>query len=254
MGSRYSPGVPYLTASAADLQRIHRVRDDDLPDAAVLYGIWSAATGEAEIRALFPEARPAAERTVLVEVGGRQVWLTWCYGAAMASSHAHLAAVLGARAILQVGSYGGLATDGRVGDVLVPSRVLGKDGVSRQQSKGAPIDMDPRLRADLDSALRAAGATTIDGLLITTTSISLERDSDVRRWMRAGYAGVEMEAAATAAMARHFNVPTAGAFVLWDNIGVGHTIFTRSEEDRERTKLAQNQILRAAIEVAARFC
>jgi len=243
--------VPYLSASALDLQRIHHVRDADLPDAAVLYGIWSAAAGEAEIRALFPDARPAAERTVLVERNGRRVWLTWCYGAAMASSHAHVAAALGARAILQVGSYGGLATAGRVGDVLVPSRVLGKDGVSRQQSKGAAIDMDAGLRDQLDAALVAQGATTIDGLLISTTSISLERDQDIRRWMRAGYAGVEMEAAATAAMARHFGVPTAGAFVLWDNIGVGHTIFTRSEEDRERTQLAQDQILRAAVEVAA---
>jgi uridine phosphorylase len=125
--------------------------------------------------------------------------------------------------------------------------------VSRQQSKGAPIEMDARLRARLVEALEGAGATVIDGLLITTTSISLERDQDVRRWMRAGYAGVEMEAAATAAMAQHFGVPTAGAFVLWDNIGVGHTIFTRSEEDRARTKLAQDQIIRAAVEVAARF-
>ena len=245
--------MPYLTASATDLQRIHRVRDADLPDGAVLYGIWSAAAGEAEIRTLFPDARPAAERTVLVEIDGRRVWVIWCYGAAMASSHAHVAAALGARAILQVGSFGGLATDGRVGDVLVPRRVLGKDGVSRQQSKGAVIEMDEGLRDRLEAALIAEGATTIDGLLLTTTSISLERDQDIRRWMRAGYAGVEMEAAATAAMARHFGVPTAGAFVLWDNIGVGHTIFTRSEEDRARSKLAQDQILRAAVEVAATF-
>jgi uridine phosphorylase len=243
--------VPYLTAAAHDLQRVYRVRDENLPEALVLYGIWSATAGEAEIRALFPAARPATERTVLVELDGRRVWVAWVYGAAMASSHAHLAAVLGARSILQVGSYGGLATDGKVGDVLVPSRVLGKDGVSRQQSKGVPIDMDPGLRARLNAALVAGGATTIDGLLISTTTISLERDSDVRRWLRAGYAGVEMEAAATAAMARHFDVPTAGAFVLWDNIGVGHTIFTRTDADRERTRLAQDLILRAAVEVAA---
>lgn len=243
--------MPYLTASAADVQRTYRVRDENLPDALVLYGIWSASNGEAEVRELFPDARAATERTVLVDRNGRRVWVAWVYGAAMASSHAHLAAVLGARSILQVGSYGGLATEGRVGDVLVPSRVLGKDGVSRQQTRGLPIDMDPGLRAQLEATLAAAGATTIDGLLISTTSISLERDSDVRRWLRAGYAGVEMEAAATAAMARHFNIPTAGAFVLWDNIGVGHTIFTRTDEDRERTARAQSQILRAAVEVAA---
>jgi uridine phosphorylase len=251
--SRYRCRVPYLTAAAADLQRIHRVRDADLPDAAVLYGVWSTASFDSEVRGLFPDARPVAERTVAIELGGRLVWMVHVFGAAMAASHAHLAASLGARSILQVGSYGGLATAGRVGDVLVPSRVLGKDGVSRQQSKGVPIEMDVRLRTQLGEALIEAGATTIDGLLISTTTISLERDSDVRRWVRAGYAGVEMEAAATAAMARHFGIPTAGAFVLWDNIGVGHTIFNRSDEDRERTHEAQLRILRAAVDVAGRF-
>jgi uridine phosphorylase len=250
---RYIPGVPYLTAAAADLQRLHRVADADLPDAAVLYGVWSTGSFETEMGSLFPDARPAAERTILVERDGRKIWVIHVFGAAMAASHAHLAAVLGARSILQVGSYGGLATTGSVGDVLVPTRVLGKDGVSRQQSKGVPIEMDTELRDRLQSALAAAGATTIDGLLISTTTISLERDSDVRRWVRAGYAGVEMEAAATAAMARHFGIPTAGAFVLWDNIGVGHTIFTRTDEDRERTRVAQEQILLAAVETVATF-
>lgn len=245
--------MPYLTAAAPDMQRAHRVADADLPHAAVLYGVWSAASFDAEIRELFPSARAVAERTLLVEVHGRRVWLVHVFGAAMAASHAHLAGILGARAILQVGSYGGLATDGRVGDVLVPSRLVGRDGVSRQQSKGRPIDVDPALRGALRATLEAEGATTIDGLLLTTTTISLERDSDVRRWVRAGYAGVEMEAAATAAMARHFGIPTAGAFVLWDNIGVGHTMFNRSDDDRERTHLAQRQILRAAVDTAARF-
>jgi purine-nucleoside phosphorylase len=243
--------VPYLTASAADLQRIHRVLDADLPHAAVLYGVWSAESFDSEVRSLYPDARSVAERTLAVVAAGRLIWLVHVFGAAMAASHAHLAASLGARSILQVGSFGGLATDGKVGDVLVPSRVLGKDGVSRQQSKGAPIQMDAPLRMQLAGALAAAGATTIDGLLISTTTISLERDRDVRRWVRAGYAGVEMEAAATAAMARHFGIPTAGAFVLWDNIGVGHTIFNRSDEDRERTRIAQLRILRAAVETAA---
>jgi uridine phosphorylase len=245
--------VPYLTASAADMQRVHRVRDEDLPHAAVLYGVWSTAVFDAEIRQLYPDARPVAERTLLVEIRGRRVWVVCVFGAAMAASHAHLAASLGARSMLQVGSYGGLATEGRVGDVLVPSRMLGRDGVSRQQSRGRVIEVDAVLRQALRDALEAEGATTIDGLLLTTTTMSLERDSDIRRWVRLGYAGVEMEAAATAAMARHFGIPTAGAFVLWDNIGVGHTIFNRSDEDRERTRVAQLQILRAAIETAGRF-
>lgn len=242
--------MPYLSVSAADLQRSHGLTEGDLPDGAVLWGAWSTQSSHDLIHTLFPNVRDIAERTVLIEQDGRRVWLAFVFGAAMAATHAHMAAVLGARSVVQVGTFGGLAPHAEVGDVLVPSRVVGRDGVSRQLAT-VPIEPDVRLRALLCQHLSANGVGALDGTLVTTTTIALERERDIRRWQRSGFAGVEMEAASTMAVAQHFGLPTAGAFVLFDNVGLGHTVFTRSEEDRQRTQTARLAVLRAAVATVA---
>jgi uridine phosphorylase len=44
---------------------------------------------------------------------------------------------------------------------------------------------------------------TRQGLLVSTT-MAMERASDIARWQRTGYAGVDMECAATTGVASHF--------------------------------------------------
>lgn len=239
--------MPYLNVSRADLQRSHGLADADLPDAAILDGVWSVRGGFERLQALHPETREITERIALVEIDGRRVWVVFVFGGAMAATHAHMAAVLGARVVLQIGTYGGLAAGGRVGDVLVPAEVIGRDGVSRQLSRNRPIVADPSLRRGLRDQLRAGGIEAQDGTLVSTTTIALERHRDIRRWMRAGYAGVEMEAAATLSTAQHFGLPAAGGFVLIDNIGSDHTVFDLSADERHRVRDARDALLSAAI-------
>lgn len=82
---------------------------------------------------------------------------------------------------------------------------------------------------------------------MTTTTIAFERTSDIARWRRCGYAGVEMECAATVSVAAHMGVPATAAFTPMDNLAVGHTVFTRSDEDRRRVSAAKNAIIKAAV-------
>jgi nucleoside phosphorylase len=243
--------MPYLDATPSDLQRSHGFADGDLPDAAILDGVWSIRSGWDRLRRLTPKLREVSERIGLIEVDGRRVWYVFVFGGAMAATHVHLAAILGARAILQVGTYGGLAADRAVGEVLVPSEVIGRDGVSRQLSRNRPIIPDAALQALLDDRIRAAGLQPRSGTLISTTTIALERPRDIRRWVRAGYDGVEMEAAATLSTARHFGLPAAGAFVLIDNVGSDHTVFSLSDEDRRRVRAAREALIGATIATAA---
>ena len=241
--------MPYLDASPASLQRMIRVADADLPDAAVLMGQWSQAAYFERVRAIWPDARETEGHSLVIEEQGRRVWITVVFGAAMAATLAHLAAKLGARAIVQIGSMGGLADGWRVGDVLVPSLVVGRDGVSRQLSRNKSIEPNSRLSSALCEELRSRlGPDTIrSGTLVTTTTIALERTSDIARWRRSGYVGVEMECAATLGIASHFGIPTAGAFVLMDNLAEDHTVFMLSDEDARRIKAGKDAILRGAV-------
>jgi nucleoside phosphorylase len=243
--------MPYLDADAASLQRSLGLGDADLPDAAVLDGVWSARSAWDRLRRLAPNVREVSERIGLVDVDGCRVWYVFVLGGAMAATHAHHAAVLGSRAMLQIGTYGGLEADGAVGDVLLPTQVTGRDGVSRQLSRNRPITPDADARAALKTRLLAAGVGARDGLLVSTTTMALERPRDIRRWMRAGYAGVEMEAAATLSMAEHFGVPAAGGFVLIDNVGSGHTVFDLTDEERARVTAAREAVVEASIFAAA---
>ncbi|MDQ3689226.1 MAG: hypothetical protein M3406_04165 [Chloroflexota bacterium] len=140
--------MPYLDAKPADLQRNRALADADLPDAAVLFGVWALHGKLEQFLTTYPDAREVAERTALVEIDGQRVWVIMVFGGAMAATHAHLAAMLGARAILQIGTFGGSAPGGSVGDVLLPAEVVGRDGVSRQLSRNRRIAADYRMVRD----------------------------------------------------------------------------------------------------------
>jgi uridine phosphorylase len=246
--------MPYLNAPAESIQRAFDIADGDLPEAAILVGQWVERPYFERVRAIWPGAREAGSHNLVIEDQGRRIWIGVVVGGAMAAMLAQAAAVLGAKAIIQIGSYGGLADGCFVGDVLVPSLIVGRDGVSQQLSRRKPIAPDETLsnlvREEIGARLE--GASVRSGRLLTTTTISHERDSDIARWRRQGHAGVEMECAVTAATAAHYGIPSAGAFVLMDNLAVGHTVFTQSDEDRRRISVAKYAILRGAVAAAVR--
>lgn len=241
--------MPYFDATPSALQHMFGIADTDLPDAAVIVGQWGQGPCFGHVRSIWPDARDIEEHSILIDAGGRRIWVSVVFGAAMAATVAHFAVKLGARALIQTGSMGGLAPGWNVGDVLVPSLVVGRDGVSRQLSRNKPIepsgDLSGRLASELADKLQTSAVRR--GTLVSTTTISLERRSDITRWQRSGFAGVEMECAATLSMARHFGTAAAGAFVLIDNIGDDHTFFDLTEDHEIRIRAAKDAVLRAAV-------
>lgn len=237
----------YIDASPADLQRSLGFGDGDLPHAFIIDGRWSPRSLAADVSRTWPSARELDERTSLVELAGRRVWVTGAFGAAQAATYTQLAVRLGAGAVMQIGSFGGLVAGWEVGDVLVPSSVTGRDGVSRQLTRGAPLTPEPSLADRVRRALAAASVRVHDGSLVTTTTIALERRTDVARWTRAGHAGVEMEAAATLAVAASAAVPAAAALFLFDNLADGRTAFDQTDDERMRCRFSRDAILRAAV-------
>jgi uridine phosphorylase len=244
--------MPYLDASPASLQRMFGIAVGDLPDAAIVVGQWGQDGYFEHVRATWPNVRDIEERSVLIDVDGRRIWVSVVFGAPMAAMIAHYAVRLGARAVIQIGSMGGLEPGLSIGDVLVPSLVIGRDGVSRQLSRNKPIepsaDLTDRLVSEL--SLRLPDKPVRRGTLVSTTSISLERHSDIARWQRSGFAGVEMECAATISTARHFGAATAGAFVLIDNVADNHTFFDLTDTQRDRIRAAKDVTLRASVAAA----
>lgn len=111
--------MPYLDATPAALQRMFGIADTDLPDAALVVGQWGQGPYFEHVRSIWPDARDIEEHSILIDAGGRRIWVSVVFGAAMAATVAHFAVKLGARALIQTGSMGGLAPGWNVGDVLV---------------------------------------------------------------------------------------------------------------------------------------
>jgi uridine phosphorylase len=246
--------MPYLEAPAASLQRMFGVADGDLPDAVVVLGQWGQRGYFERLAGIWPGLREVEEHTALIEADGRRLWVSVVFGAAMAATLTHFAVRLGARAVVQIGSMGGLATGWQVGDVLVPTSVAGRDGVSRQQCRGRIMEPDAGLTRHVMDELSAqiAHGTIRRGALVTTTTISLERPADITRWRRSGFAGVEMECAATLAMARYLGAPAAGAFVLVDNLAEGHVFYDIDDDQAERIRAAGDAVLRSSVAAVLR--
>jgi uridine phosphorylase len=241
--------MPYFDVSPTDARGMFGIADDVRPTAAIMVGEFSQRDCFRRVRAIWPDACQVEEHSLLIEESGHRIWIGVVIGAAMAATIAHLVIKLGVRALVQVGAMGGLADGWQVGDILVPSLIVGRDGVSRRLSRNKPIEPEARLSSVLrgELASRLDFAAVRSGTLVSTTTISLERPSDVARWRRSGYVGVEMECAATIGMAAHFGVPAAGAFVLMDNLASQHTVLTLSEEDERRIEAGKDAILRASV-------
>jgi len=159
--------MPYFDATPTALQHMFGIADTDLPDAAIIVGQWGQGPYFKHVRSIWPDARDIEEHSILIDVAGRRIWVSVVFGAPMAATVAHFAVKLGARALMQIGSMGGLARGWNVGDVLVPLAVVCRDGVSQQLSRNKPIepssDLSSHLAAELADRLPASAVQVDDG-------------------------------------------------------------------------------------------
>jgi purine-nucleoside phosphorylase len=82
--------------------------------------------------------------------------------------------------------------------------------------------------------LCARNLTWHEGPVFNTPAFMAEKWEDVLRWQAEGYAGVEMEAATTYAIAAHFGVPAACLLYLLDNLIEERAITHNTAEERAR--------------------
>ncbi len=141
-------------------------------------------------------------------------------GTAVMSWYLHAACLLGARRIVLVGTVGGLSPSLHTADLIAPNRSDGTHSAWMYHRSDDPATHpDPAMAASLVRRLRAAlppGATVAQGPTTTCETILAETAQDVTEWSAAGYLGVEMEAALTFAVGRHFGIPAAAALYVAD--------------------------------------
>jgi uridine phosphorylase len=172
------------------------------------------------------------------------------YGAAMASEVVHLFGVLGTRLVIQTGCCGALADGFAAGDLFLATEAFCGEGAAQYYLPGRQT---VRSTFDTDRLRSLAGAYDIPihaGRIYTTGALFAEGIGDIERWFEAGFAAVDMETAATFAVAEHFGMERASILFGFDNPRQKeHMLLSDAEKDagRDRANAAMIELALAAI-------
>lgn len=150
---------------------------------------------------------------------GVEVALAASFGGPMAAFHAHTWAAAGIHTIVQLGWYGALQHGTGLGDVVVPRHAERQDGVSDWYlPKGILADSTPELSSAIVATLRDRGIPVHEFGIYSTPALLAESRDVIADWSRHGYHGVDMETAATFAVAKSLGVHRAAALLRIDDL------------------------------------
>lgn len=239
----------YKAFTADDFRKHFSLPDDYTIDGFLVYGGFkkefydslkdrvSAFGISAEYRYLERFLEPILEFTI----NKKRYWFTVAYGGTRLSEWLHLACMFGSKANILIGTCGGLIKGGKSGDIIVPTFSYGDESPTRTYSKTSDNKhySDESLRKALARRLREKH-TVFEGPTVTHQAMLGETWEDVLMWSKEGYYGVEMEAATVFAISNHFEVPSACAVVIGDNLIEEQTVmdvgYKTGKEFRDKVK------------------
>lgn len=204
------------------------LREDQLPQALIVLG----TLGIRDSLSIFSEVTesatsvPGLETVLLASSRGIKVAFAAAYGAPMAADLCHVFCALGVHDVVQLGWYGGLQPDLKHRELLVPQKVSGREGVSARYWRAKhPLEPDPDLRRAILDRCSELTAPHRTGRLLSTTNITAETRRGVLSWSWQGFTGVDLETAATFAVAKKFKKRFAALLSMSDLVVKGQTIW-----------------------------
>jgi purine-nucleoside phosphorylase len=190
------------------------------------------------------------EDVLIGDVRGVPVGFACVYGAAMASEIVHIFGVLGTRAVIQIGNCGALADDFGAGDLFIAERAFCGEGTARYYKPQAEwVAASPGLVQSRTLASLSPTDFHI-GAIYTTGALFAESAADIERWFHEGFAAVDLETAATYAVAESFGMDRVAILYGFDNPRQHeHLLLNDSAKDARRTA-GNERMIRLAIDLA----
>jgi len=110
-------------------------------------------------------------------------------------------AMLGAKAIIRVGTTGGISRRVNLGDIVVPTEAIPLDGATKAYMKegGKPL-ADSGIVEALVRELGERGAKCHVGRICTSDTFYLEEEKEAKKWAAQGALSFEMECSVTFAI------------------------------------------------------
>jgi purine-nucleoside phosphorylase len=259
----YQKGVEMLKElTKADWLRILNLPVSRVPQVVILRGTRNLRSQYEAILPSFGNVLEVGtpngilEDVLIGEVRGRAVGFACVYGSPMASELVHLFGVLGTRAVIQIGNCGALADDFLAGDLILASRAYCGEGAAQYYKS------DGKWVAASAGLLQSKTLTALNekdyrlGSIYTTAALFAEGEKDIEQWFQQGFAAVDLETAATYAVAEHFGMERLAMLYAFDNPRCReHLLLSDTAKDVRRSAANARMIslaLDLAVEVSAR--
>ena len=158
--------------------------------------------------------------------------------------------------VVQFGWYGALQEGHGLGDVIVPRHAERQDGVSDWYlAKGILADSTPALSAAIVDALRRREVPANEHAIYSTPALLAESREVIADWSRHGYQGVDMETAATFAVAKSLGAARSAALIRLDDLiaeedGLAEVL---PKERRALLRERERVVVEATLEAVAKF-
>ena len=227
-----------------DWMTILQIPEDRAPQALLMWGTRNLKTRYDAMRRRFSDVLEIGSPNGLVEdvligtLGQACVGYASVYGAPMASEIVHLFGVLGARLVIQIGTCGGIAEGLKAGDLFTAEEAYCGEGASQYyKTNGKTVAATMTFSEMVERYGR--GIPLARGKIYTTSALFAEGRDDIENWAKQGFSAVDMETAATFAVAEHFGMDRGSLLSVFDNPGGQEHILTTDSEKNERRTSAQ---------------
>src|SRR5213080_4729423 len=184
-----------------------------------------------------PRETPSLESLDCGRPSGALPGLCSSFGAPAAVTALEEAIALGAHDFISFGACGSLVDGLRIGSAVLPTHAFADEGTSKHYASNAWFRPSSTLVRSLRSSARRSELPLVDGGVWTTDAPYRESRERARSLARRGVVGVEMEASAMYAVARHRGARIASLFVVSDelggeewNAGFRHPAFLRGKQ------------------------
>ena len=211
------------------------------PRALLLWGTRNLKARYATMRQRFDQVldigcpNGLVEDVLIGKLHGICVGYASVYGAPMASEVVHLFGVLGAGLVIQIGTCGGFAGELRAGDLFTAEEAYCGEGASQYYKRDGKKVRATVTFSDIPEDERR-GISIARGAIYTTSALFAEGTEDIHNWAQQGFSAVDMETAATFAVAEHFGMDRGSLLAVFDNPrGDDHILTTDTEKDARRS-------------------
>jgi purine-nucleoside phosphorylase len=170
------------------------------------------------------------------------------YGAPRVVEIVHLFGILGAKLAVQIGTCGGLQPHLNTGDIILPDVALTQEGVAYLYGAVEASQGSGEWLALAQQCLESRAHTTYRGTHLTWSALFAQNARMVEAWHRAGYLSVDMETAATYAVAHYFKMDAVSLLVVWDDLTRGRSFLDPLPEwSMQRLNKANQDVYEVAL-------